>query len=217
VRLDRRWLALPALGVVLLTAVALASELNGHGGGSGVPVAAPTVLATVQSTTVLATVQPTSAPTGAAITAPTPASGSVATGGSTVSPTAASTSVALGPPAPVPTAPAGGPYHAYTVQAGDNLHAIASLYGVSAASIAQASGLRNPDQLRTGQVLTIPNQNGILYRVQAGETLENIAARTGVSVSAIASASDLTAASVSPGQVILIPDNTSSAATVAGK
>jgi LysM repeat protein len=82
------------------------------------------------------------------------------------------------------------------------------MYGVSGASIAQASGLQNPDLLRVGQVLTIPASPGWLYRVQSGETLDQIAARTGVSSNTIASASGLTAASVRQGDVLLIPDNT---------
>jgi LysM repeat protein len=80
------------------------------------------------------------------------------------------------------------------------------MYGVSVASIAQASGLRNADVLRVGQVLTIPAQPGWLYRVQSGETLDQIANRTGVASSVIASASGLTVASIRPGDVILIPD-----------
>ena len=80
------------------------------------------------------------------------------------------------------------------------------MYGVSAASISQASGLRNPDLLRVGQVLTIPIQPGWLYRVQPGESLDQIAARTGVSTTIIASASNLATDSVRPGDVILIPD-----------
>ena len=95
---------------------------------------------------------------------------------------------------------------AYRVQPGDTLRFVARAYGVSAASIAQASGLKNPDQLRVGQVLTVPNQPGWLYRVQPGDTLDQIAARNGVSSDQIASASGLTAASVEPGQVLLIPD-----------
>ena len=98
---------------------------------------------------------------------------------------------------------------AYRVQPGDTLAFIARTYGVSAASIAQASGLGNPDLLRVGQVLTIPSQPGWLYRVQPGDTLDQIAASTGVSSDAIVSASGLTAASVSPGDVLLIPDQTS--------
>jgi LysM repeat protein len=85
------------------------------------------------------------------------------------------------------------------------------MYGVSVASIAQASGLRNPDYLQIGEVLTIPAQPGWLYRVQSGETLDQISARTGVSTTAIASASGLTAASVRAGDVVLIPDQTAAA------
>jgi LysM repeat protein len=83
---------------------------------------------------------------------------------------------------------------------------VARMYGVSTASVANASGLANPDRLQVGQVLTIPNQPGWLYRVQPGETLDQIASRTGVSIDAIATVSGLTAATVRPGQVILIPD-----------
>jgi spore germination protein len=91
---------------------------------------------------------------------------------------------------------------------------VAELYGVSPASISQASGLQNPDRLRVGQVLTIPRQPGWLYRVQAGETLDQIAARTGVTTEIILSASKLGTDTVEPGDVILIPDQ---AAAAAGK
>jgi LysM repeat protein len=111
-------------------------------------------------------------------------------------------------PAAVVNQPGGGPFLAYRVQAGDTVRFIARSYGVSAASIAQASGLRNPDRLQIGQVLTIPSQPGWLYRVQPGETLDQIAARTGVASDLIASASGLSAASVGPGTVVLIPDKT---------
>ena len=99
-----------------------------------------------------------------------------------------------------------GPFRAYRVQPGDTIKVIAQNYGVSIASIAQASGLLNPDQLRVGQLLTIPSQPGWLYRVQPGETLDQIAARTGVGTDVIASASQLTASMVKAGDVILIPE-----------
>jgi spore germination protein YaaH len=88
---------------------------------------------------------------------------------------------------------------------------VARTYGVSTASIIQASGLRNPDLLRVGQVLTVPAQPGYLYRVQPGETLDQISARTGVATDRITSASGLTAASVGPGVVLLIPDQSQAA------
>lgn len=45
---------------------------------------------------------------------------------------------------------------AYTVRAGDRLTRIARDHGTSVACIAQANGIRNPDLIYIGQVLTIP-------------------------------------------------------------
>lgn len=102
-------------------------------------------------------------------------------------------------------------YVAYRVQPGDTVRFVARTYGVSAASIIQASGLSNPDLLHVGQVLTVPSQPGWVYRVQPGETLDQIAARTGVAGDRIASASGLSIASVGPGAVLLIPDQAAAA------
>ncbi len=103
-------------------------------------------------------------------------------------------------------AAAPGPFRAYAVQPGDTVKFVAQMYGVSPASISQASGLRNPDSLRIGQVLTIPTRPGWLYRLQPGETLDQVAARTGVSTEIILSASQLAQNTARPGDVILIPD-----------
>jgi LysM repeat protein len=92
------------------------------------------------------------------------------------------------------------------VQPGETLRSLAETYGVSVASIAQASGLSNADRLRVGQVLTIPSQPGWLIRVQPGETLDQIAARSGVSSAIIANASNLSSDLVHAGDVLLIPD-----------
>ncbi len=101
---------------------------------------------------------------------------------------------------------AGQPYYAYTVQPGDTIRSIADRYAVSAANVSQASGLRDPDHLRVGQLLTIPREPGWLYRVQPGESLETLAARFGVSTEAIQAASLLSDAAVHPGDVVLIPE-----------
>lgn len=103
-------------------------------------------------------------------------------------------------------APTNEPFRAYAVQPGDTVKFVAQMYGVSPASISQASGLQNPDHLRIGQVLTIPTQPGWLYRVQPGESLTQIAARTGVATDIILSASNFPSDTVRAGDVILIPD-----------
>jgi LysM repeat protein len=217
----------PLLGLLpVLVAVVLASE-----GRFGTPGGSPVASApAATSTTGVAALAPTpvsnQAPAGqtqsqqspaAAIQAPAQTTPSQSTGSAqnpgaqTTAPVAAGqTSVASGSattPAAAATANSGaGLFRAYRVQSGDTVRFVAQMFGVSPASVSQASGLQNPDQLRVGQLLTVPIQPGWLYRVQSGETLDQIAARTGVPSALIASASQLTIATVQAGDVILIPD-----------
>lgn len=125
-----------------------------------------------------------------------------------VPPTAAPpTPTATGGPRPTPTAtPApggGGASCTYTVRAGDTLAAIALRYGTTWRKIADANGLSNPDLLRIGQTLTIPNCTGpvqppqpgggtcITYIVKPGDTLIAIARAYGTSPAAIVQANGL--------------------------
>jgi LysM repeat protein len=48
----------------------------------------------------------------------------------------------------------------YTVQRGDELKQIAAQYGVTIWTIINANDIPNPDSLRVGQVLTIPETAG---------------------------------------------------------
>jgi LysM repeat protein len=99
------------------------------------------------------------------------------------------------------------------VQRGDTVRALAGRFGVSIPSIVRASGLRNPDDLRPGQVLTIPRQSGWLHRVQPGETLEQVAASFGVPLEVVLEANGLSSPVVETGDVVLIPERTPAAPT----
>lgn len=57
--------------------------------------------------------------------------------------------------APIAATEASG--QAYTVRSGDTLSAIGRRFGVSAARIAEANGIENPDRIRVGQRLHIPS------------------------------------------------------------
>jgi LysM repeat protein len=203
--------------VPVLFAVVLASE-GRFGASPGTPVAnapvatpvgraeptmtlAPTAVAATRTQVV---VNPTPAVTGPASSA-TDARPAVV-GTPSASPQVAGVTTRSAAPA---SADGGGPYRAYRVQPGDTVRFVADMYGVSAASVSQASGLQNADQLRVGQILTIPIQPGWLYRVQPGETLDQIAARTGMATELIVSASKLSSDAVYAGDVILIPDQSS--------
>ncbi len=134
------------------------------------------------------------------------ATGATITVGGQAQPTAttAPAPTATTAPSPAPTAtaaPGGGTSCTYTVRAGDTLSVIAVRYGTTAAALAQANGLSNPNLIRPGQVLTIPNCSGpvqppqpggcFTYTVRAGDTLSAIAARYGTSVPAITQANNL--------------------------
>jgi LysM repeat protein len=97
-------------------------------------------------------------------------------------------------------------YATYTVQAGDTLNQVATMFGVSGDTIVRTSGLDNPNLLLPGQVLTIPRDSGWLYRVQQGDTLDLISMRFTVPVDVLLAANNLVAPSVRPGELVFIPD-----------
>ncbi len=113
------------------------------------------------------------------------------------------------------TAPAAdGAQAAHVVQPGEQLGAIAQLYGVSAAEIAAANGLQNVNIIRPGQELIIPgvSQREVelatqeTYTVQQGDTLGGIAVSFGVTQQQIIEANDIANPNfLDPGQVLVIP------------
>lgn len=107
----------------------------------------------------------------------------------------------------------------YRVKSGDFLRKIANQFGVSTASIVEASGLANPNLIFVGQVLKIPNQTVEqspepepeqeqveTYKVSAGDTLFRIAAKFGVSYRLIVSENNISNPNlIRVGQVLRIP------------
>ena len=112
-------------------------------------------------------------------------------------------SVAPKPLTPKPLTPI-----AYSVVAGDTLSSIATHFGVSADSIAAASGIANSqDSLQIDQKLTIPPVTGVLHVVQSGDTLEAIAARYSVDPAVIGHANGLQDPfTLQIGQTLVIPN-----------
>jgi LysM repeat protein len=69
----------------------------------------------------------------------------------------------------------------YTVQPGESLGVIANRAGMSTAKLAALNGIRDPNLVYPGQVLTTDEPNR--YTVRSGDTLSWIADKHGVSVS----------------------------------
>jgi LysM repeat protein len=102
----------------------------------------------------------------------------------------------------------------HTVQAGQGLIEIATLYGVSVAEITAANGMTDQDILRIGQQLIIPGvtqrdiaiAQGNVHTVQPGESLLSIALLYGVTVEELQAANELdNPDSIFIGQELIIP------------
>jgi LysM repeat protein len=179
------------------------------------------------ASSVLETPVPTTESTEVPTTAPT--STVVPTGVPTTVPT--STAVPTGVPTstPAPTAIPSTILGYHTVQAGQTLFCIGRAYGVDPYAIAVKNGIVNPNSVRPGQVLAIPNAPRLLppgpvcprqfggatpapsscrwnHTVIWGENLYRISLRYGVSMYTIAAANHIANLNyIRAGQVLCIP------------
>ncbi|MBC8206884.1 MAG: LysM peptidoglycan-binding domain-containing protein [Kiritimatiellales bacterium] len=127
--------------------------------------------------------------------------------------------------------PAMGMGQSYTVQKGDTLSAIASMYGTSWKKLAELNNLSNPNKLYVGQEIKIPGslsasapitrssspstgsistdgspiKQGSSYVIQKGDTLSGIAKRAGLSVQEIQAANALDSHVIIAGKSLSIP------------
>jgi len=106
----------------------------------------------------------------------------------------------------------------YVVQPGDTLTKIAARFDVTVQALAAANQLSDPNAIRVGQTLTIPDgasqpapAAGATYTVQRGDSLARIAARFHVTIEALMAANNLTTTTLQVGQVLVIPAPAASA------
>jgi LysM repeat protein len=99
----------------------------------------------------------------------------------------------------------------YTVKAGDTLYGISNQFGVSVTELAEVNNIRG-DNLKVGQVLTIPRNSGtnpnamFMYTVKAGDTLYSIAQKYNTTVGKIVDLNYLKTNDLKIGQVLRIPE-----------
>ncbi len=91
----------------------------------------------------------------------------------------------------------------HTIQSGETVFALSRRYGVSADAILEANNISNPDRIRAGAELKIPQPGSSAsysanasrgpsqYVVESGDSLYGLARRFGVSVSDLAAANGL--------------------------
>ena len=93
----------------------------------------------------------------------------------------------------------------YKVRSGDTLTGIASKFHVSMMTVWWANHLKNKDDLKIGQTLTIPPVNGLVVTVRASDTLETLAARYHADPTDIIAVNQLTDPILIVGQTLTIP------------
>lgn len=105
----------------------------------------------------------------------------------------------------------------HTVRKGETLAGIAARHGTTAAALAGANGLSDPNRILVGQVLTLPSgaaapspsaagAAATTYTVRRGDTLGRIASRTGTTIAALVAHNHLANPNlIREGQVLQLP------------
>jgi murein DD-endopeptidase MepM/ murein hydrolase activator NlpD len=96
-------------------------------------------------------------------------------------------------------------YSSYTMQGGDLVGVLAENFGLNEDTLISVNGIKDARRIQIGQVLKIPNQDGILCRVKNGDTLEGIAEKYRSDTAAIQTANELFSDTIHPGTALFIP------------
>ena len=96
-------------------------------------------------------------------------------------------------------------YNAYTIKKDDMIGDLAISFGLNEDTLISINGIKNTRLIQIGQVLRIPNQDGIFYTVKNDDTLETIAQKYSSDATAIQLANELFSHTALPGTVLFIP------------
>ena len=96
-------------------------------------------------------------------------------------------------------------FTSHTMQSGDIIGHIAARTGLTEDTLISVNNISNTRRMQIGQVIRIPNQDGIFYSVRAGDTLESIAGRYNTTVSHIKTANQLFSENLTPNDTLFIP------------
>jgi murein DD-endopeptidase MepM/ murein hydrolase activator NlpD len=96
-------------------------------------------------------------------------------------------------------------YSTYIVNKGDMIGGLAEAFGLNQDSLISINNIKNTRLLQIGQVLRIPNQDGIMYTVKKDDTLETIAGKYKSNALDIKIANELFSDKALPGTSLFIP------------
>ncbi|MDR0629022.1 MAG: M23 family metallopeptidase [Treponema sp.] len=96
-------------------------------------------------------------------------------------------------------------WESYKVKKGDSVSKIAAKYALSMDAVIASNYISNAKLLREGDILRIPNMDGIPYTVKKGDALSKISNAMGVPLEVILDANDIQSETLTPGKVLFIP------------
>jgi murein DD-endopeptidase MepM/ murein hydrolase activator NlpD len=93
----------------------------------------------------------------------------------------------------------------YRVKKGDTLSGIAKAQKLSLGTLIACNSITNARRLREGEVLRIPNMDGIPYTVKDGDSLSDISTSSGVPLAVILDVNNLESDVINPGSSLFLP------------
>jgi murein DD-endopeptidase MepM/ murein hydrolase activator NlpD len=96
----------------------------------------------------------------------------------------------------------------YRVQKGDTLSEIAQAQKRSMGTLIASNSITNARRLREGEILRIPNMDGIPYTVKAGDSLSGISGSSSVPLRVILDVNNLESDVITPGMSLFLPGAT---------
>jgi murein DD-endopeptidase MepM/ murein hydrolase activator NlpD len=93
----------------------------------------------------------------------------------------------------------------YRVRQGDTLSGIAKAQELSLGTLIACNSITNARRLREGEVLRIPNMDGVPYTVKTGDSLSAVSASSGVPLSVILDVNNLESDVLKPGVSLFLP------------
>jgi murein DD-endopeptidase MepM/ murein hydrolase activator NlpD len=94
---------------------------------------------------------------------------------------------------------------AYRVERGDTIGDLAREFGLNQDTLISYNNIKNTRLLQIGQVLKIPNQDGIFHKVQRGDTLSGLAEKYQTDEEAVKTVNELFSDAIREGTELFIP------------
>jgi murein DD-endopeptidase MepM/ murein hydrolase activator NlpD len=96
-------------------------------------------------------------------------------------------------------------YSAYVVKPGDTISDLARNFGLNQDTLISYNGIKQTRLLQIGQVLKIPNQDGLIYTVKKGDTLASVAEKYQADMGTIQTTNELFSEKITVGSGLFIP------------